>query len=319
MKLANRRIRLVLAVFAFAFAAMFLRAAWLQGVQAGSYERRAAGQHRATIVDPGWAGRDLRPHGRSARDRAPDDHGLRKPAPDSRPESDRGARCACPPARSGGGRAPARRPVAWLRLHRPESRPGARQDPQGSRHRRPELRQRGTTVLSPESRRGPGRRLRGHGQPRARGARARARRQARRQAGKRDGDSRPFGPRDQCHQLDRGARGPERHAHDRPHDPGPGRERSPQDDRPVARSVGLGGRARSAHRRRAGDGRRARLRRQPLPDRARGPATQPERDRHVRAGLDVQDRHGQRRPRRGARHTADGVHASRTRSTSQIA
>ena len=32
-----------------------------------------------------------------------------------------------------------------------------------------------------------------------------------------------------------GARGPERHAHDRPHDPGPGRERSPQDDRPVAR------------------------------------------------------------------------------------
>jgi cell division protein FtsI (penicillin-binding protein 3) len=56
MKLANRRIRLVLAVFAFAFAAMFLRAAWLQGVQAGSYERQAAGQHRATIVDPGGRG-----------------------------------------------------------------------------------------------------------------------------------------------------------------------------------------------------------------------------------------------------------------------
>ena len=51
MKLANRRIRLVLAVFAFAFAAMFLRAAWLQGVNAGSYERLASGQHKATIVD----------------------------------------------------------------------------------------------------------------------------------------------------------------------------------------------------------------------------------------------------------------------------
>jgi cell division protein FtsI (penicillin-binding protein 3) len=51
MKLANRRIRLVLAVFAFAFAAMFLRAAWLQGVKAGSYERLASGQHKATIVD----------------------------------------------------------------------------------------------------------------------------------------------------------------------------------------------------------------------------------------------------------------------------
>src|SRR5919108_3590170 len=56
MKLANRRIRLVLAVFAFAFAAMFMRAAWLQGVRAGSYERLAAGQHRATIVDPGSRG-----------------------------------------------------------------------------------------------------------------------------------------------------------------------------------------------------------------------------------------------------------------------
>jgi cell division protein FtsI (penicillin-binding protein 3) len=56
MKLANRRIRLVLAVFAFAFAAMFLRAAWLQGVRAGSYERLASGQHRATIVDPASRG-----------------------------------------------------------------------------------------------------------------------------------------------------------------------------------------------------------------------------------------------------------------------
>jgi len=56
MKLANRRIRLVLAVFAFAFVAMFLRAAWLQGVRAGSYERLASGQHKATIVDPASRG-----------------------------------------------------------------------------------------------------------------------------------------------------------------------------------------------------------------------------------------------------------------------
>jgi cell division protein FtsI (penicillin-binding protein 3) len=51
MKHSNRRIRLVLAVFAFAFAAMFVRAAWLQGVRAGSYEALASGQHKATIVD----------------------------------------------------------------------------------------------------------------------------------------------------------------------------------------------------------------------------------------------------------------------------
>ncbi len=56
MKLANRRIRLVLAIFAFAFVAMFVRAAWLQGIRAGNYERLAAGQHRATIVDPAGRG-----------------------------------------------------------------------------------------------------------------------------------------------------------------------------------------------------------------------------------------------------------------------
>ena len=56
MKLANRRIRLVLTIFVFAFAAMFLRAAWLQGVRAGSYERLASGQHKATIVDPAGRG-----------------------------------------------------------------------------------------------------------------------------------------------------------------------------------------------------------------------------------------------------------------------
>ena len=56
MKLANRRIRLVLTIFVFAFAAMFVRAAWLQGVRAGSYERLAAGQHKATIVDPAGRG-----------------------------------------------------------------------------------------------------------------------------------------------------------------------------------------------------------------------------------------------------------------------
>jgi cell division protein FtsI (penicillin-binding protein 3) len=56
VRLANRRIRLVLAVFACAFAAMFLRVAWLQGVQAGNYERLAAGQHRVTTIDPGGRG-----------------------------------------------------------------------------------------------------------------------------------------------------------------------------------------------------------------------------------------------------------------------
>ena len=55
-KLPNRRIRLLLVVFAFAFAAMFVRAAWLQGVRAQDLGRLAQSQHRKTIVDPGSRG-----------------------------------------------------------------------------------------------------------------------------------------------------------------------------------------------------------------------------------------------------------------------
>jgi cell division protein FtsI (penicillin-binding protein 3) len=56
LKLANRRIRLLLAVLVFAFAGMFLRAAWLQGVRAQDLGRLAEGQHRTTVVDPGGRG-----------------------------------------------------------------------------------------------------------------------------------------------------------------------------------------------------------------------------------------------------------------------
>jgi cell division protein FtsI (penicillin-binding protein 3) len=56
VKLANRRIRLLLLSFAFAFAAMFLRAAWLQAVRAQDFDRLAQGQHQATVVDPGARG-----------------------------------------------------------------------------------------------------------------------------------------------------------------------------------------------------------------------------------------------------------------------
>ena len=55
-KLPNRRIRLLLVVFALAFAAMFVRAAWLQGVRAQDLGRMAKSQHRMTTVDPGSRG-----------------------------------------------------------------------------------------------------------------------------------------------------------------------------------------------------------------------------------------------------------------------
>ena len=55
-KVPNRRIRLLLVVFAFAFLAMFVRAAWLQGVRAQDLGRMAESQHRQTTVDPGSRG-----------------------------------------------------------------------------------------------------------------------------------------------------------------------------------------------------------------------------------------------------------------------
>jgi len=48
-RLANRRIRLLLAVFAIVFGATLLRAVWLQGVRAQSLGRMAASQHRQTV------------------------------------------------------------------------------------------------------------------------------------------------------------------------------------------------------------------------------------------------------------------------------
>jgi cell division protein FtsI (penicillin-binding protein 3) len=49
-RLANRRIRLLLAVFVLVFAAALLRAVWLQGVRAQSLSRLAATQHRQSVT-----------------------------------------------------------------------------------------------------------------------------------------------------------------------------------------------------------------------------------------------------------------------------
>jgi cell division protein FtsI/penicillin-binding protein 2 len=55
-RLANRRIRLLLAVFAVLFALTFMRAAWLQGVRAQSLGAMAAKQHRETMTIPAARG-----------------------------------------------------------------------------------------------------------------------------------------------------------------------------------------------------------------------------------------------------------------------
>jgi cell division protein FtsI/penicillin-binding protein 2 len=55
-KKADRRIRLLSAIFVLAFAATLARAVWLQGVKAGDYGRMARSQHRQTVVVPAGRG-----------------------------------------------------------------------------------------------------------------------------------------------------------------------------------------------------------------------------------------------------------------------
>jgi cell division protein FtsI (penicillin-binding protein 3) len=55
-KQANRRIRLLLAIFVLVFAGTLARAVWLQGVQASSLGKMAARQHHESIVIPAGRG-----------------------------------------------------------------------------------------------------------------------------------------------------------------------------------------------------------------------------------------------------------------------
>jgi cell division protein FtsI (penicillin-binding protein 3) len=55
-KHANRRIRLLLLAFSLAFAGLFGRAVWLQGIRADSLERLAATQHRVDVTLPAGRG-----------------------------------------------------------------------------------------------------------------------------------------------------------------------------------------------------------------------------------------------------------------------
>jgi cell division protein FtsI/penicillin-binding protein 2 len=56
LRLVNRRVRLLVAVFALAFAAVLVRAGWLQAVRASSLDAMAASQHREEITIPARRG-----------------------------------------------------------------------------------------------------------------------------------------------------------------------------------------------------------------------------------------------------------------------
>src|SRR5919205_4232702 len=55
-RLVNRRIRTLLLVLTAAFAGLFLRAAWLQGIRAASLSRLGQTQHREEVTLPAARG-----------------------------------------------------------------------------------------------------------------------------------------------------------------------------------------------------------------------------------------------------------------------
>src|SRR5919205_3938681 len=55
-RLVNRRIRTLLLVLTAAFAGLFLRAAWLQGIRAASLSRLGQTQHREEVTLPATRG-----------------------------------------------------------------------------------------------------------------------------------------------------------------------------------------------------------------------------------------------------------------------
>ena len=67
MRQANRRIRLLIAVFALIFVAAFGRVAWLQAVKAQALDRIATSQHREERDGARAPRDDLRPAREAAR------------------------------------------------------------------------------------------------------------------------------------------------------------------------------------------------------------------------------------------------------------
>ncbi len=308
-KLPNRRIRLLLVVFAFAFLAMFVRAAWLQGVRAQDLGRMAQSQQRVTTVDPGSRGTIYDRQGIQlaigrqattvyANPQQIDDPELvaavvartlrLDPKEVERLLSDKSKGFVYIARKADAKRAKLLEQQNIVGLgYLPEEQ---RVYPQ--RHVASQvLGYAGTDnrglaglelALDPVLRGRPGR-----------------------ETVVRD----PAGRAISILSSTAAEQGQDVYLTHRPHAAGERRGRAPPDDPALGGGGGERRRPRSAQRRHPRDGRRARLRREPLPDRAEGPATEPRRHGHLRAGLDVQGRDRQRGALGGARLAFHCVHA----------
>ncbi len=278
--------------------AMFARAFWLQTVEAAHLSHLAKSQQRGDADDSGRPRHDLRPHRRPARDRRAGDDDLRRPAARPQRARDRARRAHDPRRRRELAVPRAPEQEAPVRLRQALRRPGEGRALPQEGLRRDRLVSRGAPHLSA-------------GRRRARRCSASPASTTPASAGSSSSTtaSSPGGPASQTIVRDPtgqaidvissrpGAGGLEPLHDDRPHDPGAGREGAARDGRPLGRPGRERARARPGDRRGARHGADARLRREQHLERRplrAGAPPQPDRHRHLRAGLHLQarDAHG---------------------------
>ncbi len=307
---ANRRIRLLLAVFVLVFAGTLARAAWLQGVSSASLGRMAQRQHRESIQIPAGRGTIYDRTGvqlaigEQTTTIYADPRELTEPrkiAVAAHKLLGVNANQLYPQLLN--------RKIGFVYVARFADPKAAATFLNAQVHRR-QLVPGGEAGLPAGHGRLAAGRLRRHRQQGPRRPGGPVRQGPRGQDGRADDRSRPVRTRDRRDQLDRGARR-QRRLHDhRPHDPGERRDGAPPDRRALGREGRDGGRPRPAHRSGARDGAGAGLRREPGERRPVRRAAEPCRHRHVRARLDLQARHDRGRSLRRARRAGHDVQAA---------
>ena len=260
----NRRLRLLLMFLIAGFAVLLGRAAWLQGVQAGSLSSLAAKQHRAKVVLPASRGTIF--------DRTGVQLAIGEQATTvyADPRQVRDPRAVAAAAgRTLGVDANAlfdqlsNRKASFVYVAR-KADPARAAAPRKAEPRGPRLLSGGAPLLSAGLGCVTHPRLCRPRQPRALRARAEARQDARRSLGRGDPDYRRARSRPRRRARASGGRRAERPPDARPHDPGERGSGAAADDHEVAREGRDGRRARPAERRRARDGERAGIRREQL-------------------------------------------------------
>ena len=216
---ANHRIRLLLTAFAFVFVIALARAAWLQGAQHDRLAAMAITQHRETIEVPAGRGTiyDRTGEPLAIGEQATTVYADPRNIVDRAARRDRRRQGARPRRRQALPRAEG--PDQGLRLRRPQGRSDQGGGAEQARDPRARVLPGGAAHLSAGRGRLARPRLRRHGQPRPRRARALARQDALGPARLRDDRQGSVRPRDRRRHLAARARRQERDAHDRPPDP----------------------------------------------------------------------------------------------------